>query len=55
MKKTCKISQYNRRRSNKTTPRKDRNLSKERIEDPLFEGISRKNKFSVKDKFKYRE
>ena len=29
-------SQENRRRSNKTTPRKDRNLSKARIEDPLY-------------------
>ena len=45
---TCRIIQENRRISNKTTPRKDRNLLKERIEDPLSEGRSGQNNYSVK-------
>ena len=48
-------SQEGRRRSNETTPRKDRNLSKTRIEDPLSEGRSEQNNYSVKDKFEDRE
>ena len=41
--------------SNKTTPRKDRNLSKARIEDPLSEGRYGQNNYSVKDKFEYKK
>ena len=41
--------------SNKTTPRKDRNLSKARIGDPLSEGRSGQNNYSVKDKFEDQE
>ena len=48
-------SQEDRIRSNKTTPRKDRNLSKARIEDPLLEGRPGQNNYSVKDKFEDRE
>ena len=39
------------RRYNKTTLRKYRKLSKTRIEDPLSEGRSGQNNYSVKDKF----
>ena len=53
--KTCRRSQENRRISNKTTPRKDRNLSKARIEYPLFKGRSRQNNYLVKDKLEDRE
>ena len=49
--KQVEKSKENRRRSNETTPRKDRNMSKERIEYPLSEGISRQNNYSVKEKF----
>ena len=52
---TGRRSQEDRRRSNKTTPRKDRNLSKARIEDLLLEGRPRQNNYSVKDKFEDRE
>ena len=48
-------SQENRRRSSETTPRKDRNLSKARIEDPLSKGRPGQNNCSVKDKFEDRE
>ena len=40
--------------SNETTARKDRNMSKARIEDPLYEGRPRQKKFSVKEKFEDR-
>ena len=53
-KQTGRIIHANSRRSNETTPRKDRNLSKERIEYPLFEGRSGQNNYLVKDKFKAR-
>ena len=52
---TGRRSQDNRIISNKPTPRKDRNFSTTRIEDPLFEGRSRQNNYSVKYKLKYRE
>ena len=52
---TGRRSQENRRISNKTTPRKHRNLSTTRIEDPLFEGRYIKNDYSVKEKFEDRE
>ena len=52
---TVRRSQENRRISNKTTPRKHRNLSTTRIEDPLFEGRSRQNNYSIKYKLKDHE
>ena len=52
---TSRRSQENRRRSNEAIPRKDRNLSKERIKDPLSEGMSGQNNYSMKYIFKYRE
>ena len=52
---TGRISKENRIISNKTTLRKDRNLSTTRIEDPLFEGRSRQNNYSVKYKLKDHE
>ena len=52
---TCRRSQENRRISSKTTPRKDRNLSKERIDYPLSEGRLGQNKSLVKEKFEDRE
>ena len=52
--KQVEKSKENRRRSNETTPRKDRNMSKERIEDPLSEGRPGQNNCSVKDKFEDR-
>ena len=48
---TSRRSQENRKISNETTPRKDRNLSKARIEDPLFKGRSGQNNCSIKDTF----
>ena len=45
-------SQENRRRSNKTTLRKYRNLSNARTEDPLSKGRFGQNNNLVKDKLK---
>ena len=53
-KQTGRRIQEDRRRSNEATPRKDRNLSKTRIEDPLSEGRYRKKNYSVKDNFEDR-
>ena len=52
---TGRRSQENIRRSNETTPRKYRNLSQERIEDPLSKGRHGQNNCSVKYKFDDRE
>ena len=54
-KQLCRRSKKNRTRSNETTPRKDRNWSKVRIEDPLSEGKSGQNNNPVKEKFEDRE
>ena len=54
-KQTGRRIQENRRIYKESTPRKYRNLEKTRIEDPLFEGRSRQNNYSVKDKFEDQE
>ena len=54
-KQTGRRIQANRIRSKETNPRKDRNLSKARNEDPLFEGRFGQNNYSVKNKFEDRE
>ena len=51
LEETGRRSQENRRISNDTTPIKDKNLSKARIEDPLSEERFGKNNYSIKDKF----
>ena len=52
---TGRRSKKNRRISNKTTPRKHRNLSKAIIEDLNYKGRYRQKNYSFKNKFKDRE